>query len=272
MKRLKLVIAYDGSAYCGWQAQAEDGRQRTIQSEIERVISGMVKEEPDPGTRDEHCLNPIRVHGSGRTDSGVHAQGQVAHVDIPLKSSGINWKNALNAQLPPDIRVIGADWVGEDFHARFSAIGKEYSYTLWPSDEPVNPLLAGLCWKTRPLSLENMQSAATVLSGEHDFASFQNSGTDVKDTRRTIHSIAFFPGLAGVMTCPRDWPVVSIRFHGTGFLKQMVRNIIGLLVDIGLGRLAAKDVLDILKAAERAKNPCRTAPAHGLNLLRVIYP
>ncbi len=254
MVRLKLTVSYMGDAYAGWQVQAE-GRS-TVQKELERALESIVG-------------YPARVHGSGRTDAGVHAEGQVAHVDVPEKK--IAWPRALNAVLPRDIRVLDAVPVPDGFHARYDAVGKEYAYALHTGPGPVPPRLEPFVWAVPRLDAESMEAAAVWLTGRHDFASFQNAGTPVADTVREIWSIRREPGRAGLFLCPPEWPVETWFFHGNGFLKQMVRNLTGLLVWAGRGKIAPRAVAACLAARNRRAVPSPTAPAKGLTLLRVDY-
>lgn len=260
MPRLKLLLAYQGTAYAGWQIQAlpKGGSPPTIQGELERAVAAIT------GGR-------IPVHGSGRTDSGVHAEGQVCHVDLPGEKIGLDWQRALNAQLPPDIRILNAEIVDADFHARFSATGKCYSYALWHDAQRPLPRAREFVWGRPGLVQERMLEAAALLTGTHDFASFQNTGTPVESTVRTLHSIEARPHCLGPLLCPEDWPVTSWIFIGDGFLKQMVRNLVGLLVWVGQGKITPADVPGILAAKDRCALPSPAAPAHGLTLMHVYY-
>ncbi|MCC8193241.1 MAG: tRNA pseudouridine(38-40) synthase TruA [Deltaproteobacteria bacterium] len=255
--RLKLTLSYLGCAYAGWQIQADTPGTGTVQGELERALGSIAG-------------HPVRVHGAGRTDSGVHAEGQVAHADVPDKP--VDWRRALNAKLPRDIRVLSAEPVSGDFHARFDAVGKLYAYTLFSGSCPVSPRLEPFVWTTPPLDLASMAAAAGVLTGRHDFASFRNTGTPGSDTVREIWSIRHEAGLAGSFRCPENWPVSTWFFHGNGFLKQMVRNLMGVMVWAGLGRVAPDDVAACLAAKDRQAVPSPTAPARGLTLMRVEYP
>jgi tRNA pseudouridine38-40 synthase len=246
MVRFRLRIAYDGSAFHGWQVQAEG---RTVQGELEGALGAILG-------------GPVRVHGSGRTDSGVHALGQTAHFDAPGEASAIPWVRALNANLPPDVRVLAAGAVPETFHARYSATGKTYAYTLWPCSAPLPPQRRMFVWACGPLDLERMDRAAASLLGEHDFAAFQNAGTEVESTVREVTSCA---RSAGAFAGEVVW-----RFSATGFLKQMVRNMVGCLAAVGRGKLAPEDVPALLERGDRTLAPA-TAPAHGLALERVDY-
>lgn len=265
MGRIKLTLAYLGSAFSGWQVQApnrgEKARRpvRTVQGELERAVSRLL------GT-------DVRLHGSGRTDAGVHADCQVAHFDTPEGAPAINWRAALNSSLPPDISVLAAEEVSGDWHARFSAKEKIYTYYLWLERAFIPPKLREQAWACGPLELERMSEAARLLEGEHDFAAFQNSGTDPADTRRTLYEISrFYPALPGECGPDPAGRYLAWRFRGSGFLKQMVRNLAGFLVAVGQGRHAPQEALRLLESGDRTCLDFPTAPAWGLTLTRVIY-
>ncbi len=273
MPRLKLRIAYVGTAYCGWQTQAGARTpQPTVQETLEAVAQRIV------GT-------PVRVHGSGRTDSGVHADGQVAHFDVPETKMRTDWQRSFNALLPDDIAVLDVTRVPDDFHARISATGKRYRYSLWLTRRYVPPRLVPFVWATGPLNIGAMDAAARCLEGTHDFASFRNMGTDVDSTVRTLHAIHRDP--AGVVnqtttTISEGMPadaalragqpaLLTWDFVADGFLKQMVRNLMGALVACGMGKLSPNAIPTLLAACDRTQAPS-TAPAQGLTLAEVIYP
>lgn len=282
-QRLKLTVSYVGTNLCGFQLQAED---RTVQGELEAAFARLTGQ-------------TVRVHGAGRTDAGVHALAQVAHVDVPAaRATGINWRRALNAVLPDDISVSSVLESGPDFHARFSAVGKTYAYRLWCEREYVPPALRPFVWDCGPLNLPLMKEAAGLLTGTHDYASFQNQGSEVRDTVRTVHAVtccrgtpqpalsaahlACFSAAPASADCPeqnfseqdwpkQDWPEYIWEFSANGFLKQMVRNLMGLLVAVGREKIAPGEVPAILEAQQR-QGRILTAPAQGLVLLKVHYP
>lgn len=265
MTRLKITLAYQGTHYAGWQMQArKENPPRTIQSEMEKVFTKIV------GTR-------IVVHGAGRTDSGVHAEAQVCHVDLPetfvLRHSGntMNWLRALNGNLPLDIRVLQIEEVPLSFHARKSALQKTYAYSLWSDMEQAIPRLAPFVWSVHALDVDKMLCATKHLVGKKDFAVFQKRGTDVESTVRTVFSIEPLPHTIGLMSCPVSWPVTTWYVQGDGFLRQMVRNIMGLLVWVGLGKIDVAQVPSIIASQDRTKLPSPAAPSHGLTLLSVKY-
>ena len=246
MPRIRLTVAYVGTTYQGWQVQ---GRGATVQGTIESKLARI-------------CGELVRVHGSGRTDSGVHALAQVAHFDAPESKKHIPWQQALNSMLPDDIAILDAREVQDDFHARFSVRSKRYAYTLWTEPGFTLPQRAPFVWPVRGLDFAAMDQAAVILAGTHDFAAFQNAGTEIKGTVRTLEPIVRTQGQH-----PVEW---VFRFQADGFLKQMVRNLMGLLVEVGRGGLAPDDARAILEGCDRRKAPA-TAPARGLTLEEVIY-
>lgn len=246
VKRLKLKLAYDGTDFCGWQLQPG---VRTVQGEVEKAIFRITG-------------SPVRVHGSGRTDSGVHALAQTAHADIPESRLHVPWHKALNAILPEDISVLEAGYVPDSFHSRFSALEKTYTYTLWDNRQFLIPQRRHYVWSCGAVDFERMDRAAEYFIGQHDFSAFQNTGTPVKDTVRTIFEISRSLG-----DNPYEW-VYLIR--GDGFLKQMVRNMIGCLVEIGRGKAEPHFVRSLLAGKDRTKSPA-TAPPQGLCLFAVAY-
>ena len=245
--RIKITLAYDGGKYCGWQLQKD---RPTIQGFIEDALEKI-------------CSKQVRVHGSGRTDSGVHALGQVAHFDPPENRVRLPWQKALNALLPDSIRVIRSAATDQNFHARFSALSKTYSYTLWTGPDFVYPQRRHYVWKTGPLDPGAISLAAKSLVGLHDFRSFMNTGTFVSSTWREIKEISFGTGLY-----PQE---LVIRVRAEGFLKQMARNIVGALVLTGRKKYPPHYLEQILSGGKRALAPA-TAPARGLCLESVEYP
>lgn len=246
MMRIRLTLAYEGTDFCGWQLQPSD---RTVQGELERALSVILG-------------RPVRVHGSGRTDSGVHALGQVAHFDCPDGREGFPWRRSLNGILPPDVRVVDAAEVADDFHARFGARSKTYEYRLWHEREFCLPQRRRFVWACGPVDFERMEEAARALTGEHDFSAFQNVGTDVGSTVRTVTAIE---RQAGDSVLESAW-----RFSADGFLKQMVRNLMGGMVACGRGKLSVEEVRAILASGDRTSAPA-TVPPQGLTLLSVDY-
>ena len=249
MPRLKLTIAYRGAGFAGWQVQA--CRLPTVQGELERAA--------------ERILGMhVHIQGAGRTDAGVHAEGQVAHMDIPDLPREIRWQRAFRSLLPPDIAVLAVEEVHPSFHAQHSALAKQYVYAVWKTRDYAPPRLADYVWELGGMDEARMEKAAAHLVGVHDFSSFRNAGADMKsDAIRTIHAIRRRP-VNGLLTL---W-----HFQGNGFLKQMARNMMGLLAYAGLEKIAPEEVPAILAARNRAALPSPTAPARGLTLTGVIYP
>ena len=246
-RRLKLIIAYAGAEFAGWQSQSH---RNTIQDHLERAferISGA----------------PVRVHGAGRTDAGVHALAQCAHVDLPDdRLSVVRWVEALNSLLPPTIRVLRCRYVSKKFHARLSAKGKIYRYRIW-SGPVFLPFEYRRAWHVpRPLDLNVLQEGAKCVVGTHDFAGFAaNRGHRERSTVRTIYSVRVW----WTASC------ITIDFDGDGFLYKMVRLIVGSLVQCALGKLEIGDVTQRLNFPRAGSAPRFAAPAEGLFLVRVRY-
>ena len=241
--RLRLLIAYDGSPFRGWQSQAGG---RTVQDHLEAAFATL-------------CGERVVVHGAGRTDAGVHALGQCAHAEVKRQGK-LDWTAALNANLPREIRVLRCVPAPKDFHARFCAKGKIYVYRIW-NGPVLSPFELRRAWRlTEPLDIEAMRQAARVLEGSHDFKTFAaNRGKPVHDTVRTIYSIAI----------TRKGRLITLKYHGNGFLYKMVRLMTGALVKIGLGRTPLGSIAGYLEAG--AIKCSFAAPAEGLYLVRVIY-
>jgi tRNA pseudouridine38-40 synthase len=247
MRTLKLTIQYDGTEYVGWQRQSNG---QSIQALLEDALA------PIEGT-------PVTVHGAGRTDAGVHAMAQVASVAVANVLEPPTLVRALNAVLPADVRVLGVEEAEAEFHARFSARAKTYEYRI-VNAPLVSAFLHRYAWHVpQPLDMEAMRTAAGPLVGRHDFAGFQAAGSAVATTERTILDLDFEDG-GGY-----DLPLV-LRITGDGFLRHMVRNIVGTLVEVGVGRWDPWRLLAVLDSKDRVQaGP--TAPPHGLFLTRVTY-
>ncbi|MFC0297428.1 tRNA pseudouridine(38-40) synthase TruA [Geobacillus jurassicus] len=244
-KRIKCIIAYDGTHFSGYQIQP--GR-RTVQGELEEVLRRM------------HKGKGVRVAASGRTDAGVHAYGQVIHFDTPLSLSSEQWKKALNAQLPDDIVVRSIQEVDADFHARFSAKAKEYRYKVWTAAERDVFRRHYCAWHPYPLHMDAVNEALHLFCGTHDFTSFCSAKTTIEDRVRTIYR-------AKVKV---DGPMLEFRFVGSGFLYNMVRIMVGTVLEIGQGKRSPTDIAQLLAAKDR-RFAGPTAPAEGLYLWRVYY-
>src|SRR5438309_5121012 len=245
-RRLKLIVAYAGSQFAGWQSQSHGN---TIQDHLERAFGRIT------GT-------PARVHGAGRTDAGVHALAQCAHVDLsgkPLPPA--RWVEALNALLPPAIRVLRCRYASNDFHARLSAKGKIYRYRIWCASV-LPPFEYRRAWHiARPLNLKLLKTAAKQFVGTHDFAGFAaNRGKAEESTIRTIYSVRV----------RQNGPCLTIEFDGSGFLYKMVRLMVGSLVKSALGKMRIEDVKARLDCGHIG-SPRLTASAEGLFLVRVRY-
>ncbi len=244
--RLKLLIAYDGRKFRGWQSQAtRDG----VQDFLEKALAQIT------GTR-------VVVHGSGRTDAGVHALGQVAHIDVPRNRVPLaKWSGAINACLPHEIRVLRVLRAAPRFHARFDASGKIYTYRIW-ADPIFHPMEIGRAWfMPVPLDAARLNETAQWLTGTHDFASFAaNRGQPERGTVRTITSIRMV----------QRGPLITLRFEGSGFLYKMVRLLTGTLVRVAQGRLEPEFIRELL-ATPGLRKTNYAAPAEGLYLTRVLY-
>jgi tRNA pseudouridine38-40 synthase len=244
-RRLKMIIVYDGAPFAGWQSQSH---RNTVQDHLERAFECVIGA-------------PVRVHGAGRTDAGVHALAQNAHTDVTKLLAPARWVEALNALLPPAIRVLRCRYVSNDFHARLSAKGKIYRYRIW-SGPVLPPFEYGRAWHVpRPLDLKLLKSAAKHFVGTHDFAGFAaNRGKPETTTIRTIYSVRV----------SQKGPCVTIEFDGDGFLYKMVRLIVGSLVKCALVKMRVEDVTTRLESGQ-AGPPRFAAPAEGLFLVRVRY-
>jgi tRNA pseudouridine38-40 synthase len=250
-RKIKLVIGYDGTAFAGWQRQKHD---RTIQGEIETALCRMTQED-------------ISLHGAGRTDAGVHAEKMVAHFKTFSPINTTDFQRGLNSILPGAIRIYQVEEVDNSFHSRFSATGKRYRYTVFTGRiQPPETRLYSL-HVTAGLDLQTMRDCLAAIEGTHDFSSFENSGT--RDKTRTTGRGAVRTIFAAELT--RDSAEqISFRFTGDGFLRNMVRNLVGLLLEAGRGKLSAEEFTAILQAKNRsAGGP--TAPPHGLFLEQVFY-
>lgn len=245
MNRIKCIISYDGTLFNGYQVQPN---QRTVQTDIEKVLTKM------------HKGNPIRIHASGRTDTGVHAVGQVIHFDSEFVLQPEQWKRALNAQLPKDINVKFVEIVDDNFHSRFDVVRKEYRYFIWnEKDENVFSRNHHYFFPF-DLNTVKMQEALDCLLGTHDFSSFCASNTDIKDKVRTIYKGSINKTDQGIV----------IALEGNGFLYNMVRIIVGTLIEVGQGKRDVKSVKNALLARDRAKAG-KTSPPNGLFLWKVDY-
>ena len=247
MRTLKLTIAYDGTDYVGWQRQANG---ISVQERVEEAFWPLL-----PGTE-----RPPTVAGASRTDAGVHALGQVASVVAPIEIAASAVQRALNVRLPADIRIIGVVDATPGFHARHHAVGKAYRYRI-----STTPILSPFDWRyvwhsPERRDLDAMRRAAAALVGRHDFASFQARGASVRATVRTIHRIEIREGAGEIV----------VEVEGDGFLRHMVRAIVGTVAEIGSGIRTVESIGEMLEARDRQAGGL-TAPPQGLTLVSVKY-
>ena len=247
MRRIRLTIAYDGTAFHGWQVQPG---LPTIQACLEEIFSGIEK-------------RPVHVSGSGRTDAGVHALAQVAAVSIQNPIPVSNLRKAVNRLLPPDIRIIEAEEAQDDFHPRFNAVSKTYEYRIWRG-EIVPPFHHRFVHHHPfPMSEERIMAAAGLFQGEHDFSAFAASDDADALGRSKVRRIF-------LSEARRSGDLLVYKVEGSGFLKHMVRNIMGTLIEAGKGNADAGRIRYLLDAPPGVRaNP--TAPAKGLFLVKVQY-
>ena len=256
MSRYLFTCAYDGAPWLGWQSQAGGG---TVQDCVEEAMRGILKQ-------------PCRIHAAGRTDAGVHALGQCFHADLPEnhRMDAEAWLAALNANLPASVRILHVRPVGQDFHARFSALGKTYEYRICRA--PVmSPFWAGRAWhRWEELDEEKLRRALSLYVGTHDFRRFAarrgNEPDPIPDDYflRTLDHADFQKDHGEMM--------IRIRFHGNGFLYRMVRFLVAYAWGVGTGRISLEEVNDALQRPERKTGPRFCAPADGLYLVNVDYP
>jgi tRNA pseudouridine38-40 synthase len=247
-RNIKLVIAYDGTDFHGWQVQPG---MRTVQEELQAIVGRVV-------------CHPAAVVGASRTDAGVHARGQVAHLLTSCVLPVENLRRAIQNRLPADIALVHAAEVAADFHATRDARSKLYRYGLYHAAEhrvPVQDMATRYCWHVwYPLDLDRMRAAAAVLVGRHDFAGFMNLGSPRESTWRTILRIEI----------QRRWPYLLIDVEGDGFLYNQVRVMVGTLIEVGRGHWSPERVAEVLATGDRSRaGP--TAPALGLSLRWVRY-
>ncbi|MBV2089587.1 MAG: tRNA pseudouridine(38-40) synthase TruA [Candidatus Thiodiazotropha sp. (ex Ctena orbiculata)] len=243
--RVALGVEYDGTAFHGWQFQ---GDVRSVQESLQIALSQVADHE-------------VTVHCAGRTDTGVHATGQIVHFDTPSVRTDRSWVLGTNVNLPADVSICWAKVMPEDFHARFSAIGRHYRYLI------LNRTYRSALWRDRavwihkPLDEEAMHRAAQKLVGTHDFSSYRALGCQAKHPVRTVHSLSV----------SRQGEMLSIEVHANAFLHHMVRNIAGVLIAIGKGEQSESWADEILALRDRTLGGV-TAPPQGLCLTQVDYP
>jgi tRNA pseudouridine38-40 synthase len=246
-QRVRLTLHYDGADFLGWQLQPQ---KRTVQGELERVLARLL-------------TSPARVIGSGRTDRGVHATGQVATVDVPIRWTPAELRRAMNALLPADIWVAEARLAPSRFHPRYDAVSRAYIYRVGTATDAQSPFHARWCWPVvRPLDRGAMERATTVLRGEHSFFAFAKAGQEARGDRCIVQEALW-----------HDWEPLGLEFRisANRFLHHMVRYLVGTLVEIGLGRRPGEDLARLLdRETELETSP--PAPPDGLFLTEVRYP
>jgi tRNA pseudouridine38-40 synthase len=244
-RNFKLIIEYDGTRYFGWQRQVE---KPTIQAEIERVLSRITQQ-------------PVILKGSGRTDAGVHALGQTANFHCETRLNSKTIQHALNSLLPADIVIRDCSEVPDGFHARYDVLFKTYQYQILNHPIP-SAMERDFSWHIqKPLNVQAMREAICSLKGTHDFKAFEGVGSPRTHTVRTIDRTEIIENGKGI------W---RILIKGDGFLRFMVRNIVGTLVRIGMGKMPSEEMKCILQSRDRARAG-ETAPARGLFLVEVLY-
>lgn len=244
MKRVRLIVAYDGTNYHGWQVQKNG---ITIESELNRCLSELLQE-------------PIEVIGASRTDAGVHALGNVAVFDTESRMPAEKISYALNQRLPEDIRIQKSEKVASDWHPRYCDSKKTYEYRIYRGEFPMPVKRLYSLFTYRTLDVAKMQEAAKYFVGEHDFKSFCQVHAQVDSTVRTVYDVSVY----------EEGPDVVIRVTGGGFLYNMVRIMAGTLMEVGQGKRKPEEIAEIIAAKNReAAGP--TAPAHGLTLVKYEF-
>ncbi|MGY0694048.1 tRNA pseudouridine(38-40) synthase TruA [Virgibacillus sp. FSP13] len=246
MEKIKCVISYDGSNFSGFQIQP---KKRTVHGELEKALQKMHK--------GEH----IRIQASGRTDTGVHAKGQTIHFETPFIIPEVNWKRALNTLLPGDLYVNDVEKVSAVFHARYDVIEKEYRYYVW-NEKETDVFKRNYAYQfPYTLDIKAIQEACSYLEGEHDFTTFSSAKATTKGSKvRTLYQIS----------CEKRGSEIEFIFRGSGFLYNMVRITVGVLLDIGQGRRSPSDIPYLIEQRDR-RLVGETIPAQGLYLWRVRY-
>lgn len=244
MKNIKLIIEYDGTNYCGWQKQ---NNNITVQGTLEKALGKTTNE-------------VIEAIGSSRTDAGVHARGMVCNFSTSSSIPAKQFREAINRNLPDDIAIIKSEEVEEDFHARYCSKGKTYSYTIINRYENVAIGKNFHCHIREQLNIDNMKRSCRYFVGQHDFQAFQSKGSSVKTTIRTIKELYI----------EKEEDKIRITVTADGFLYNMVRIIVGTLIQVGKGKIKADDVGNIIESLDRMKaGPC--IKANGLVLEKVYY-
>ncbi len=252
MHNIKLTLAYDGTDFRGWQIQPG---QATIQGVLAEVARKLTQEK-------------LSIHGAGRTDAGVHALGQVAHFKTHSELTPAQFQRAFNALLPPTIRVVGAEEVGPDFHARWQALAKTYHYRIYRG-----PVVPPAEWRyvlhyPYPLDVPAMSEAARLFEGEHDFTSFAAStGSEDEDRDRAMLRVVY----RAEVVSSESGALLTFIVRGRSFLRYMVRKMVGTLLEVGRGKLTAVDITRLFELRDRSRSG-PTVPPQGLWMVSVEYP
>jgi tRNA pseudouridine38-40 synthase len=263
MTRFRLLIAYDGRPFKGWQRQA-DGVV-TVQGRVEEALTRM------NGGR------AVALTGASRTDAGVHAEGQVAVFDYEGPIRPKRWLKGLNALTPDAITVRAVEEVAQCFEPRFDAVGKHYRYWLWHGSAAAPPLWRARAWEVfRPLDVEAMKEGAKHLLGEHDFGAFRDAHCQARSTVRRVDEITLAPqpreaGWLHAEEGEAGGELVCIDFRGSAFLKYMIRIIVGTLAEVGMGRRTPESIAEVLASRDR-RRAGRTGDPQGLTLAKIFYP
>lgn len=244
--RYLVTVQYKGTNYCGWQKQTQS-QLTSVQSEIERALSRILNKE-------------IKIYGSGRTDAGVHALGQTFHFDVDKKLDAYKFLHGVNELLPNDIVLLSMKEVNDDFHARFSATAKTYLYKI-ENDKNFDPFNENLAYQLKQeLNIDEMRKAAKIFEGEHNFQNFNSKEEDDKNFVRNIYHI----------NINKENKFINIEMSGNGFMRYMVRMIVGTLVQVGLGKITCDEVKNNLNSENRKPSSYK-APSDGLYLKEVKY-
>lgn len=249
-RKIKLTVEYDGTDFAGFQVQSQG--ERTVQSVLEQAVAQIADA-------------PVTIRAAGRTDSGVHARGQVVDFDLDGRIPTERIATALNGILPADLSVRRAEEVDADFHARFSARLRTYVYLIWRSEQRSAIWGRYALWVPEELDVDVMRRAAGSMVGSRDFAAYANAGGDPGST--TVRDLVRFD-----VRRLKGGPLIAVTLSANGFLRSMVRNLMGALLAVGRKSEPEGRLLEVAETLDRALNPFATAPPHGLCLLRVDYP
>lgn len=246
MQKIKCTLSYDGTGFSGFQIQPG---KRTVQGELEKALTKI------------HKGQHIRIQASGRTDTGVHAIGQTIHFESPYTLPVYNWGRALNTLMPADLYITGVQKVPDAFHVRYDAIEKEYRYVVWNESEP-DVFKRNYAYQFRPpLDIAAIKEACTYFEGTHDFTTFSSAKATIKGSKeRTLYEV----------TCKQLGQEITFTFRGSGFLYNMVRIIVGVLLDVGQGKRKPSDITPLMEKKDR-RLVGETVPPQGLYLWNVKY-